>query len=261
MSACGKPGEDRHRDDPVVPLHLGGEVVEAPHRAPRRPLAPERRQERRLPERRGRPDAPGDDVEEPLGRLDAPLGHVHVRIGLVAVEEIGAADHRLREVRVEVERHRDGDARPDRLPDGGDEVALAVVQPLRHHRPVEVEEHAREGAAPAEVREHPLLHVVEDVPRHPAGRRGRRGDRRHQGEAAAPPRPRSCRRGTCRCPGSARRSPRRSGGPAPRTAADRSGWSRRCSSRETSSPGTPARRPLSATASCGDRASRGGRSP
>ena len=183
MSACGKPAKIEIETTRVSSLHLGGEIVEPPHRPASRALAPQGRQEGRLPERDGRPDPSGDDVEEPGRRLGAPLGHVHVGIGLVTVEEVGAADHRLREIGVKVERHRDRNPRADRLPDGRDQVTLAVVQPLRHHRAVEIEEHAREGASPVEVREHAFLHVVEDVPRHPPGRRGRGGDGRHQREA------------------------------------------------------------------------------
>ena len=242
-----------------IALHLGGEVVQAAHRAARRPLASERREDRRLAKRRRGPDAAGDHVEEPLGRLDAPLGHVHVRIGLVAVEQVGAADHRLREVGVEVERHRDGDPRPDLLPDGGDEVALAVVHPFGHHRPVKVEEHAREWASPAEVRQHALLHVVEDVPRHPAGRRGRRGDRRHQGEPCA-------RRGADHAPEA------RSGAPemlhdlpavaeVPRLELPPVGRDGREGVRLVRHHRQKGVHVASLTASCGDRASRGGWSP
>jgi hypothetical protein len=181
----GEPGEDRHGDDPGVALHLGGEVIQATDRPARGALAPERREERRLAKGRRRPDAAGDDVEESLGGLHAALGHVHVRVSLVAVEQVGAADHRRREVRVEIERHRDRDARADSAPHRGDEVALAVVQSLWHHRPVEVEEHARPGAAPAEIGEHPLLHVVVDVAGDATGRRGGRRHGGHEGEPAA----------------------------------------------------------------------------
>lgn len=86
------------------------------------------------------------------------------------MEQVGAADHRFREIRVEIERHRQRDVRPDHAPHRRDDVALAVVQPLRHHRPVEVEEHSRPRAAPPEVREHLMLHVVVDVACDPTGR-------------------------------------------------------------------------------------------
>ena len=154
------------------------------------------------------------------------------------MEQVGAADHRLREIRVKIERHRDRNPRPDRLPHGRDEVALAVVQPLRHHRAVEIEEHARPGACPGGGPRASVPSRGRRCPASPA--RPARPTRRRTAPARGPPgsRPRSCRRGTCRCRGNARRSPRRTGGPGPRTAPDRSGCSRRCSSRATSSPGS-----------------------
>ena len=75
-----KAGEDGDRDDLRVLFHIGGQVVEPPHRPARGALVAERRQERRLAQRgRGR-QAPADDGDQLLGRLDgfsgggAPLG-------------------------------------------------------------------------------------------------------------------------------------------------------------------------------------------
>ena len=106
-------GEDGDRDDAGIPLHLAREVVEPAHRPARRALAAERGQQRRLAEGRRRPQAPRDDLGEARARLDAALRHVHVRVRLVPVEEIGALDHGPREVAVEVERHRDRHRRAD----------------------------------------------------------------------------------------------------------------------------------------------------
>ena len=123
------------------------------------------------------------NVHQALGRLDAALGHVHVRIGLVAVEQVSVSHHRDAEVAVEVERHRDGHVGPDDRADGGDEVALAVVHALGHHGAVQVEQHAVEPAGGLEIGQHPVLHVSVDVAGHPAGRRGRRRHRGHEGGA------------------------------------------------------------------------------
>ena len=117
--------------------------------------------------------------------LDAAVRHVHVRVGLVAVEEIGALDHGLREVAVEVERHRDRDRRADGAAHGRDQVAFAVVQALRHHRAVQVEQHAIEPARGSEVGEHPVLDVLVDVARDEPRRRGGRCHRGQEHRAAA----------------------------------------------------------------------------
>ena len=119
--------EDRHRDDLGILLHPLGRVVEPPHRPARGALVAERRQERRLAPGCGGPDAVVDHLDEPLGRLHPALGHVHVRIGLVAVQEIGMGDHVAAEVAMEVERDRDRDVGPHRLPHRLEDVTLAVV--------------------------------------------------------------------------------------------------------------------------------------
>ncbi len=107
----GEAGEDGDRDDLGVLLHPGRPVVERPHRTARGALLAERRQQGRLAERRGGPEAAPDDVDEALGRLDAALRHVDVRIRLVAVEQIRAGHHGRGEIAVKVERDRDGNVR------------------------------------------------------------------------------------------------------------------------------------------------------
>jgi len=177
--------EERDRDDLGVLLHLVGQVVEAPHRAARGALPAERRHERRLAPGRGRLDAPGDHLGQSLGRLHPALGHVHVRVGLVPVQEIGASDHVLAQVAVEVEGHRDRHVGAHRSAHRRDDVALPVVHALRDHRPVQVEEHAVEPARRLEIGQHALLDVLVDVAGDEPGRRGGGGHRRQQRHAQA----------------------------------------------------------------------------
>src|SRR3989454_357697 len=179
-------GEDRDRHDPRVALHLGRAVVEPPHRAPRGQLAGDGRKEGRLPPRDRRAAPLGDDVAQPLGRLAAARVHVHVGVGLVAVEERGVAHHFGGDIRVEVERGDHGHRRPHRRPDGAQEVALAVLEPLGHHRAVQVEQHAVEAPGAAEVVEEPARGRLVEVGRHAT--RGRGGGREggHEGDAARP---------------------------------------------------------------------------
>ena len=92
------------------------------------------------------------------------------------------ADHRAGQVGVEVERHPDGHRGPDHLAHGVEQVALAVLEPLGHHRPVQVEQHAVQAPGRAEVGEQPRPDLGVDGGRHaPGGRRGgrHRGQQRH----------------------------------------------------------------------------------
>ncbi len=175
--------EERHRDDLRVLLHRLGQIVEPPHRAARGALVAERGQERRLAPGRGRPDAAVDHLHEPLRRLHPALGHVDVRVGLVAVQEIGVGDHVAAEVAVEVEGHRDRHRGAHHAAHRRDDVALPVVDALRDHRPVQIEEHAVDPARGLEIGQHALLDVLVDVARDPARRRG---GRRHRGHQAHP---------------------------------------------------------------------------
>ena len=70
-----------------------------------------------------------------LGRLP----HVDVRIGAIAGDDRGVVDHRRRHVRVEVEPDGDRQSRRHRA-DAPQQLALAVVQVLGHHRAVQREE-------------------------------------------------------------------------------------------------------------------------
>ncbi len=54
--------------------------------------------------------------------------------------------HRLRHVRVQVETRDDGDALAHQAAHARQELALAVVEMLGHHRPVQVEVDPVDGA-------------------------------------------------------------------------------------------------------------------
>ena len=68
-----------------------------------------------------------------------------MRIGAVGDERVGALEHRARHVGVQVEARHDRDARPHRLADAAQQLALAVVVGLDHHGSVQVEIDAVDG--------------------------------------------------------------------------------------------------------------------
>ncbi len=80
------------------------------------------------------------------------------------------------DVTVEVERDRDREVGSDGATDGGQQLALAVVRGLRHHRPVEVEEDAVDGAGRRQVGEEAVADVTVDVAGDGTGRRRGGGD-------------------------------------------------------------------------------------
>ena len=102
----------------------------------------------------------------------ARLPHVHVGVGAVAGHHRGVLDHGRGHVRVEVEAHRDGQARGDRA-DPAQELALAVVEVLGDHGPVKREE--GRVAAAADRAHDGVRHVLVGALLHvPGGMRSRR---------------------------------------------------------------------------------------
>ncbi len=110
----------------------------------------------------------------PAGR-----GHVHVRIGPVGDQAIGARLHAGSHVRVQVERCHDrcavarGGAQP------GQQFALAVVVMLGHHGTVQIEVDGI-GIVSAARLDDLARDPLERVFRDRAGRIGRRPQHRHQ---------------------------------------------------------------------------------
>ena len=93
--------------------------------------------------------SPRIDAHDQVGRLPAALGHVDVRIGVEADDGGGGIEPALRVVAVQVEGGDDRAARPDRSAHGLDEVAVAVVDALDDHGPVQIEQHAVDGPSHA----------------------------------------------------------------------------------------------------------------
>src|SRR6185503_15052444 len=75
----------------------------------------------------------------------AGLGHVDVRIGAVGDQGVGALDHRVGDVGVEVKAGDDRNAWAHRCAYATQKLALAVVVGLHHHGAVKVEVDAIHG--------------------------------------------------------------------------------------------------------------------
>jgi len=101
--------------------------------------APEQRQ---LAQGHDRADLVPDRADDQFPRLPAAFGHVHVRVGVEAEDGRSCLHAPPCVVAVQVEGGHDRTVRPDLLPHRLDEVAVAVVDALDHHRPVQVEQHA-----------------------------------------------------------------------------------------------------------------------
>ena len=118
-------------------------------------------------------------LEQRLARPHAGLVHVDMRIGAVAGECRRQQRQVARQVGVEVERDRNRQVRRFG-PDAAQQLALAVVEALRHHRAVEVEEE-RVAALPDRL-QHGVGDEVENVVRRGRARmrvrRNRHGERR-----------------------------------------------------------------------------------
>ena len=111
---------------------------------------------------------------EQLRGARAGRGHVDVRVGAIGNEAVAAPHHRPRDVRVEIEARDDRHARPDGAADAREQLALAVVEMLGHHRAVEVEVNAVERAfrlePPHDLAGDPLVRVARHVRRRARGR-------------------------------------------------------------------------------------------
>jgi hypothetical protein len=84
-----------------------------------------------------------------------------------------------------VEVERDGDRQgADRGAHRLQEIALAVVDALHHHGPVQVEQDPVERAGRLQIGEQPRLGLRVEVLGDPPGRRGAGGQRGHQRDAA-----------------------------------------------------------------------------
>ena len=73
------------------------------------------------------------------GGSAARIRHVHMRIGAIGDEEIGHLDHSRRDIAVEIEARDEGNAGTENRSHPRQKLALAVVEMLGHHRPMEIE--------------------------------------------------------------------------------------------------------------------------
>ena len=132
-----EPAEYRHVEDRAAVLALAAlPVVDELAVGPRGGQQGDAgRGEREAHQGPARPH-PGEHRTDRVGRLLAPLQHVHVRVRLVADHHVRRPDHPFGEVGVEVEGHDDGRVGADRLADAGEHLAVGVRGPGGHHRPV-----------------------------------------------------------------------------------------------------------------------------
>ena len=114
--------------------------------------------------------------EDRARRAQAGVVHVDVRIGLIAGEHGRVLGHRGKQVGMHVERDADRQLRRQRA-DAPEQLALAVVVRLGHHRAVQVEQQriAALGDRLQDARRHPFVGIA----LHRAARRGVAGDRQH----------------------------------------------------------------------------------
>ena len=114
-------------------------------------------------------------IEEPRGAR-AGLGHVDVRVRAIRDEPVAARHHRARHVRVQIEARDHRHAVADHPPHPPEQLALAVVEMLGHHRTVQIEVDGVERAVrlePADdLARDPLVRVASHVGRRAGGRPG-----------------------------------------------------------------------------------------
>jgi hypothetical protein len=127
-------------------------------------------------------DGRGEDLERP----GAGLGHVGVRVLLVADEGVHTRRHRVRQVGVEVERRHDRHRRSDHLADRLDQEAFAVVVVLQRHRAVEDEQDAVDRQRGPDPGHDLVAQRVERLAGDPAARHDRAVGRRDQLHAEPP---------------------------------------------------------------------------
>ena len=95
---------------------------------------------------------------------------VDLGVSLAADQYVGCVDHTARHVGVDVELRQDRYAVPDQPTYRGQDVAVGVLYPLRHHRAVQLQQHAVDGSGRADALQQLAENCVEDVAwRGPAG--------------------------------------------------------------------------------------------
>ena len=80
------------------------------------------------------------DADGDVDRLHAPLVHIDVRVLVESDDHVRCGRHGCGDVGVRVQRHDDGNCGADGGPNGGDGVALGVLDPGDDHRSVQIQE-------------------------------------------------------------------------------------------------------------------------
>ena len=124
-------------------VHVAHDLV---HRRVRRDLFRCGPEQRDLVDRADRSDLALHRANHDVGGLPSPFGHVHVREGI-------KADNRIRRrhpcrcvVPVQIERGDHRPVRSDLAAEGCDHVPIAVVDPVHHHRAMQIEQDTIDGS-------------------------------------------------------------------------------------------------------------------
>ena len=102
----------------------------------------------------------------------------------MSVQERGVARHGRGHVGVQIQGDPHGQIGADHAADRGEKIALSVLEPLRHHRPMQIEEDSVQRTGLTQVVQQPVLDLLVDVLAHAAGGRGGGRDGGHEREAA-----------------------------------------------------------------------------
>jgi hypothetical protein len=98
--------------------------------------------QRYLADRAHRPHLAANDSHHQVGGLAAALGHVHVREGVVADDGVAGGEPGSAVVGVQISRSNDRCVLAHDVANRSQKVGLGVFNPLDHHRPVQVQQHA-----------------------------------------------------------------------------------------------------------------------
>ncbi len=141
-----KPAGDRDVDDPRILLDDVRSFHQRPHRHASRRHPLRGGEHRRLAQRRRGADLAAHESSQDRGRLFAALGHIDVRVGVVADQHVGELHHPRRDVGMKVESRDHRHIRTDDLSHGLQDVAVSVVVDLGDHGAMQGEEDAIERA-------------------------------------------------------------------------------------------------------------------
>ena len=195
--APGEAVRERDREDAVLALHRH-QAVDV--RAGRLARGVHRDDHLAVDHRGDRPDAAFDLRRAEIDQLERALEDVGVRIFLVGDQQVGALDHRRREVVVRIELGADDDLRADDGAHALQQVAFAIVVAVGDHRAVQAEQHHVDRQRRAQVGEQLVAQRF-------LGGARRRAARLGAGDHALDELPALLLAAQPRCPGRARKKP------------------------------------------------------